>query len=184
MHGINAVYGVKNGRRRDGFTLIEMLAVIAIMMILAGLILTGLSLARERAKSLRARRDVAQLITAWTAYFAEYHRFPPMDYVSGNSVTNGNQILTGSNVVQILRGLENHNGQNPRLIPYMDFHPKTTRFPDPWDNLYRIIWDDDNDGKISVPGEAEPLRVSLAAWSAGADGLDGTKDDARSWRPQ
>lgn len=172
-------------RRDNGFTLIEMLVVVAIMMLLAGLILTGLNVAKDRAKGLRARRDVAQLITALTAYFAEYHKFPDATEVSGNSLINESQIVTGRDVVQILRGRENHRGQNPREIPFMDFHQNTTVFPDPWGNLYRIVWDArPYDGVISVPGQAQPLRLSLAAWSAGPDGIDGTKDDARSWRTE
>lgn len=169
-------------RRRGGFTLIEMLAVISIMMILASLILVGLNVARERASVLRARRDVAQLITAWTAYYSDYHRFPTVDSIAGNSL-DGSQIVTGRDVVQILRGRENHNGQNTRQIPYMDFHQNTSGFPDPWGRLYRIVWDvPPYDGQVSVMGET--LRISLAAWSAGKDGDDGTKDDVRSWRSE
>jgi len=172
-------------RKRRGFTLVEMLAVIAIMMILASLILVGLNVARERAGVLKARRDVAQLVTAWTGYYADYHRFPPASSIAGNSLNNGSRIVTGRDVVQILRGRENHNGQNPRKIPYMDFHQNTTGFPDPWGNFYRILWDEaPYDGQISVPGEPQSLRISLAVWSAGKDGVDGTKDDVRSWRQQ
>lgn len=184
-HVMNTVHHGNPARRHGGFTLIEMLAVVAIMMILASLILVGLNVARERASVLRARRDVAQLVTAWTAYYADYHRFPPASSIAGNSLTNGSQIVTGRDVVQILRGRENHNGQNTRMIPYMDFHQNTQGFPDPWGNLYRILWDlAPYDGQISVPGEPQPLRISLAVWSAGKDGDDGTKDDVRSWRSE
>jgi type II secretory pathway pseudopilin PulG len=118
---------------RRGFTLIEMLTVVGIIMVLAGLILAALNVARDRAKVLRARRDIAQLVTAWTVYLADYGQFPTL---SGNSVTNG-LIVTGRDVVQILRGRENYNSQNPRRVTYMDFHVLTTQFPDPWGNLYR-----------------------------------------------
>jgi type II secretory pathway pseudopilin PulG len=118
---------------RRGFTLIEMLTVVGIIMVLVGLILSGLYTVLARAKVVRARRDIAQLVTAWTAYLADYRQFPA---VSGNSVTNG-LIVTGRDVVQILRGRENHNGQNPLRVTYMDFHVNTTQFPDPWGNLYR-----------------------------------------------
>lgn len=165
--------------RRRGFTLIEMLTVVGIIMLLAGLILSGLNVARDRARVVRARRDVAQLVTAWNMYYADYASFPTI-----GSMTNG-QIVTGQEVVQILRGRGGaFVDQNPRQIHYMDFHEKTTQFPDPWGGLYRIAWDDDYDGQLTAHGET--LRLSLVVWSAGPDGKDGTKDerkdDVLSWR--
>jgi type II secretory pathway pseudopilin PulG len=159
--------------------MIEMLTVVGIVMVLAGLTLSGLNVARGRAKGVRARRDIAQLTTAWNAYFADYGRFPA---VTGNSLTNG-VTVTGQDVVQILRGRENYGGMNPRKVTYMDFHVNTTQFPDPWGNLYRIVWDEEPyDVRISARGET--LRMSLAVWSAGEDGLDRTEDDVLSWRAQ
>jgi prepilin-type N-terminal cleavage/methylation domain-containing protein len=175
MPGSEQTQDRNHGRR--GFTLIELLTVVGIIMVLAGLILSGLNVARARASVVRARRDIAQLVTGWNAYFADYGRFPT---VSGNSVTNG-LIVTGRDVVQILRGRENYNSQNPRRVTYMDFHVNTTQFPDPWGNLYRIAWDEEPyDVKISVRGES--LRMSLVVWSAGEDGADDTEDDVLSWR--
>jgi len=163
----------------NGFTLLEMLTVIAIFMILASLILAALNVGRNRSTVLRARRDIAQLKTAWEAYYADYNGFP---VIGGDSLEDG-QIVSGRDVVQILRGRENHNGQNPKKIPYMDFHRNTTRFADPWGNLYRIELDGLDgayDGRITARGET--LRQSVAVWSLGPDGEEGTKDDVLSWR--
>lgn len=162
-----------------GFTLLEMLVVIAIFMIMASLILVGLTLARDRAKVLRARRDIAQLKAAWESYYADYNGFP---VIAGDSLVAG-QIVSGRDVVQILRGLENYNGQNPQRFPYMEFHLNTTRFADPWGNLFRIELDGldgSYDGEITARGET--LRQSVAVWSMGPDGADETKDDVLSWR--
>ncbi len=167
-------------RSSKGFTLLEMLVVVAILMLLAGLILAAVTLARDRAKVLRARRDVAQLKSAWDTYYADYNAFPDPAQIGGNSLVMG-YMATGRDVIQILRGLENHHGQNPKGIPYMDFHQNTTYFNDPWGNPYRIALDADYDGDVSVPGN-NALRMSVAAWSAGPDGRDDTDDDVRSWR--
>ncbi len=168
---------------RRGFTMVEMLVVIAIIAILASLILSGLNIARQRAKVTRARRDVAQLMTVWTAYYADYGRFPEISAASRLGETENGTVITGHDVVQIMRGRENFNSQNRRRITYMDFHRDTTQFLDPWGNPYRIVWDHDYDGDITVPGNPpETLRMSVAVWSAGPDGEDGTGDDVRSWR--
>ncbi len=187
---ISAVKPVPSSRGRwygagmkRGFTLVEMLVVIGIMVILASLILTGLNVARYRARMTRARRDVAQLVTAWTAYYSDYSRFPVISAASRLNGLDAGLVVTGHDVVQILRGRENFGNQNRRRIPYMDFHQNTTVFLDPWGEPYRIVWDDDYDGVVSVPGEPQSLRMSLVVWSAGEDGVDGTKDDVRSWRP-
>lgn len=162
--------------KHRGFTIVELLCVIAIIGLLASMILAGLNVARERARVLRARRDIAQLVTAWTAYYSDYHSFPT---ITEESMEDG-WIVTRRDVVQILRGLENYNNQNPRRIPYMEFHQLSTQFLDPWGQPYRIIWDDDNTGQVMVP--EGPLRMSIAIWSAGRDGQDGTRHDVTSWR--
>lgn len=170
---------------RAGFTLIEMLTVVAILMLLAGLILAALGVARDRARVLMTRRDIAQLKSAWDTYYADYNAFPDPAQITGNSRENG-YMVTGRDVIQILRGLENHRGQNQREIPYMDFHVNTTYFNDPWGKPYRVALDvafaggDAYDGQIDTPNGT--LRMSVAAWSAGPDGSDGTDDDVRTWR--
>ncbi len=172
----NSAFRVPHSR---AFTLIEMLAVIAIIMILAGLILAGVNAARNRAHELRARRDVAQLKTAWDTYYADYQGFPDPAQITGNSIEDG-YMVTGKDVILILRGRENHNNQNPKLISYMDFHQSTDTFNDPWGKRYRISLDTDYDGDVTIPGGT--LRQSVAAWSAGKDGNDGTSDDIKTWR--
>jgi len=171
---------------RAGFTLIEMLAVVAIIMLLAGMILAGVILAKGRGKVLTARRDIAQLKSAWDTYYADYNAFPDPTQITGNSIANG-YMVTGRDVIQILRGRENHRGQNSREIPYMDFHVNTTDFNDPWGNPYRVALDvafggaDPYDGEVDIPGGT--LRVSVAAWSAGEDGDDDTYgDNICTWR--
>lgn len=172
-------------RNTKGFTLLEMLVVVAILIVMAGLILASVTLARDRAKVLRARRDVAQLKSAWETYYADYSGFPAPAQITGNSIANG-YLVTGEDVIQILRGRENHHGQNPKRIPYMDFHQNTTQFLDPWGNQYRIALDmafaggNAYDGEVDIPGGT--LRMSVASWSAGPDGSDDTDDDVRTWR--
>lgn len=165
---------------KGGFTLIELLTVIAIIMLLAGLILAGFNSTRDRARKLRAKRDIAQLKTALDAYYADYSAFP--DITEEDSI-EGNHYLTGTDLIQTLRGREGYN--NPKKISYMDFHQDTTYFYDPWGHKYRVALDDDYDGDVDILDDDIPsgtLRMSVAAWSAGKDGVDGTYDDVKTWR--
>jgi type II secretory pathway pseudopilin PulG len=169
---------------RGGFTLIELLAVIGIIMLLAVLILVGFSGMRNRARDLKAKRNIAQLKTAWDAYYADYSGFPAL------SITD-----SGIACIQILRGkphgddsptVVGYRAMNRKDIRYMDFHHKATEFNDPWGHRYRVALDADYDGQVSVPVSAGVpsgmLHMSVAAWSAGRDGTDGTDDDIKTWR--
>ena len=74
-----------------GFTSLELLIVIAIIAILAGLLLPALSTAKTRAKVAQAKTEMANLETAIKAYESEYIRMPAhktAEQESQNAVKN------------------------------------------------------------------------------------------------
>ena len=178
-------------KAREGFTLTEMLVVIAIILLLASLILSGLQVAQRRSAVARARREIAQLVTAWSAYYADYHRFPYDEQADGTVLTEADEEC-----VQILRGRRHssdsgrfltYRQKNPRGIPYMDFHHRADGLRDPWGNPYRIALDGNGNGSVNVrvgTPLSETLNASVAIWSLGADGTEGTGDDVLSWRSE
>jgi len=164
---------VSPGGNRAGFTLVELLVTIAILFVLAALMLTGITAARNRARATEARRHVYQLKKAFDTYYGDRSGFP--DITDPDDILDSvrGHFLTGVELIQALRGR------------YMDFHGSATNFIDPWGDKYRVAFDTDYDGQITVPdrdGDMVDHRMGVAAWSAGPDGEDGTKDDVSTWR--
>jgi len=70
-------------RGARGFTLIEMLVVIGIIAILAGILLPVIARAKTNAKKTTAKAEMQNLISAISAYEAEYSRPPASPFVEG-----------------------------------------------------------------------------------------------------
>ena len=65
------------GTTRRGFTLVELLVVIIIIALLAGLVTAGLAAAMRRAKRARITLEISQLSVALQKYKDQYGEFPP-----------------------------------------------------------------------------------------------------------
>ncbi len=81
---------------KEGFTLLELLTVVAIIIVLAGLILSGMGYAQQKSASERARAEIAALSLAIEAYkidFGDYPRFS-----NSGTGTNTNSLAPGSTV--------------------------------------------------------------------------------------
>jgi prepilin-type N-terminal cleavage/methylation domain-containing protein len=114
-----------------GFTLMEMLVVMVVILVLMGLLFPALMGARERAKVTRARSEIQTLQEAWLAYGTLYGGFP-----SGYT-------MMSAGAVNVL------GGNNPQGIVFMEFDERHRKdgFLDPWwngrqatipDHLYKI----------------------------------------------
>ncbi len=79
--------------RRNAFTLIELLIVVAIISILAAIAVPNFLHAQLRAKVTRVKADVAQLAIAVEAYAVDYGVYPP---TQDTVVTLGSSQLSGS----------------------------------------------------------------------------------------
>jgi prepilin-type N-terminal cleavage/methylation domain-containing protein len=122
-----------------GFTLVELLTVIAIIAILMGLLFPAINIAREQARKTQAKTDCAQITAAVKAYYAEYGKYPlptnavtpnnPQDVIFGQSA--GSSLGSGfsnQQLFDILRNIDSTGGTpagqpnqyNPRAIIFFD----------------------------------------------------------------
>ena len=76
--------------KKRNFTLIELLIVIGIIGILAGLVLGGVTVAKQRGRITQARADMTSLRTAFEGMYRDYGRM-------AKSVSGGNYALGGHN---------------------------------------------------------------------------------------
>jgi len=119
-------------RNRKGFTLMELMMVIAIIMILAGAIVARVSTTGERAKVAKATAELEELASACRAFNLDTGLWP---------------IDVQSLITKPIEGLNEDYGSQAIPVdswrgPYIEV--ETAEVPkDPWDEAYRI----DNSGK-------------------------------------
>jgi type II secretory pathway pseudopilin PulG len=171
--------------KKAAFTLLELLVVIGIIMLLAGLLFPALNAAREAAKKTKAKADVKQLDTAWKCVLLDYRTWAlAADSPKAGAVpTRGSVAKMDDSAVKYLQG-----GSSKGVI-YMEFDRSSTNangfFVDPWHN-YKTPTDNTHaymvylgDGTV-VPDGGVTLYRDVAAWSLGKDTV-ATKDDIVSW---
>lgn len=82
-------------RRNTGFTLVELLVVIGIILILMGLVLAVLPAIITHSKNVAAKNTTLQIVTAVNAYHAEYAKLPPLRSVGAPPVDPGKDQWVG-----------------------------------------------------------------------------------------
>ena len=151
--------------RRAAFTLVEMLVVIAIIGILAAMLLPVLVSVRNSANKMKAKTEMSQLVTAITAYDADYSRFPVSPQAqaaasaAGGDFTYGGTFIGGvvangysyeannAEVIAILtdntQNPVNANHQkNPKQVKYLNATPAPDNVSPGigTDGVYRDPW--------------------------------------------
>ncbi len=189
---------LSNHRPKFGFTLIELLVVISIIAILVGLSFPVIGGMMDRAKKVQAKNDITQIVTAVSAFYTEYGKYPLPANQSAQSYTyagNNDQLFN------IIRG--NEPTQNPRNVVFLNIpaakdssNPKggiggDFRYYDPWGMPYSIAIDSDYNNKIDNPYKNagfDPMDAGVIAYSSGknkvkdADAKVPTFDDVLSWQ--
>jgi general secretion pathway protein G len=136
------------------FTLVEMLVVIAIIAILAGLLLPALSRGKRAAKVKQAQLQIADIVSAISRYEADYSRYPvspaamiaattpnpPDDFTYGGTYTGPSgpvPIVTpgysanNSEVIAILMDLTTYGNGTPTINTNHVKNPRQIRYLNP-----------------------------------------------------
>ena len=76
-------------RHEAGFTLVELMVVIAIIAILAGIVMSSLSTAKYRANDTKRKSDLKNLALALSQYYNDNNSYPSTGNVWWGNSTNG-----------------------------------------------------------------------------------------------
>ena len=145
-----------------GFTVIELLAVIAIIGILAAILLPALSKARVMAKKSNASGEIHQLVVAIRMYAEDWGAYP-----------NRGGVNDGTNCGDLVAALEDNVGNGPYCEWPAD-KKSGGNLLDPWERSYRY-------DIVSVEGAGIGMGYNI--WSDGPNKSDdnGAGDDIKSW---
>ena len=143
-------------KARRGFTLIEILLVLAIIIMIASVAIVALLPQRERARLDAAKVLVSQVEQALDAYSLNVGHYPTEE--------------EGSLQALLVKPTFESEAMAARWAgPYLKQQPM-----DPWDNLVNY--------QLSEAGTMEEGQTkSYKLWSNGPDGMDGTEDDIKNW---
>lgn len=168
---------------RAAFTLIELMAVIAIIVILAALVVGGLAYVQDKQASSKAKVQMALLSKALQDYKLDRGGYPP----SSNTKQDGEDQSK-----ELFKALYWVGAQDPNqkiYLPQLDpasskqgwtsgTASDSTGIFDPWGNEYRyrgtVSPPDPITGEVKINDETENPDFDL--WSAGKDGKTKPED--------
>lgn len=142
-------------RRNAPFTLVEILATVAIIVVLMGLVIGGAGLAQRKASEARARAEIEKFVIAVEQYRKDRGFVPP----------NSGEVPRS-----LINDLESPNGK--RYVDPDEFrYTPGNKWRDPFGGKYRY-----------ETGSPTHNPESYDVWSYGNDAADGTADDVGNFK--
>lgn len=177
-------------KRRNQFTLVELLVVIGIIVILAGMLMAGLGGILGRGEDAEAKSDMTVLRNAIAAFEMEYNRLPKPKGYDGTALDDDQYTW----LIQVLQGEDpddkaTYGNPNRKKKQFLSVKGNSAdEYLDPWDNRYQVVFEKEykqgiynDDGNIKIPGlYAEKISIhshdhrviyqNVVIWSKGKDG--------------
>jgi len=178
----------REAKAADGFTLVEILVVIAILGILMAMMIPAAGAIMKKAKNSTARTDAAVVQSGLMKYRMEYNRWP--DFAKGKS----KEHLTDAEFLETM--MPTGDGKPPKdnlkrvrfIEGGKDVVVPGKGYLDPWGNPFRYIVNETPRetmelGNVGSDYEGpNEIRAKALVWSAGADGDYSTwNDNVYSW---
>lgn len=174
--------------RRRGFTLVELLVVIVIIVTLMGILVPIIGAAQKRAIKLKATNTLASLVTAVDGYYNDYSRLPannrsaPTQDTVVETTEPIMSVLAGINVDQMNRkqniyftGTAAKGGSRNSAFDGIWEDSVSAELFDPWrkkqNRGYFLLLDYGYDSKLDDPFRpGRRLGNRVVGWSSGKDG--------------
>ena len=177
--------------RTKRFTLVELLVVIAVILVLAGLLVPAVYGAIKKAELSKAKTAIVTLQNAIKQYESTYGKLPLSSSMTKAQLTDAQYKW----LILLLQADGDHtsdlpvadlNKYNPKKIKFLEVQGNEPgKYQDPWDQNLGVAFDHDYDGKIngsdaSVPGISGTIYYSVAIWSIGPDGEFASGNDKKN----
>ncbi len=177
--------------KKRNFTLVELLTVIAVIAVLAGMIVPAVNGAIKKGEMTKAKAEATTLANAIKQYESTYGVLP----IPKNMKSDDEAILDDSTkgtaayewLIKLLQGKSftdsthgDSSAYNRRGMKFLDIVGNQEGvYQDPWDQNYFVVMDADHNGKMAnsaakVPVDATDLYYSAIVWSIGPDGKSDT----------
>ena len=169
-------------KKAGSFTLVELMTVVAIIAVLAGLVLGGAGAVRQRAARGQAKAEISAIEAGLARYQMDFGSYPTS---SGITPTGANYpavptgyTAAGQALFTNLWGAATYASTNSGGKQYLNVKPSMVNtsgvnyFIDPWGYAYGYYWS----GTNSLYGGAVP-----DVWSTGGQAGTGTATNRAKW---